>query len=71
MTLIRSNSCWRKTGWCQPLDDECKKLGVKANLCGKCEALPGGGNPSYLDSHECRLRSQTNTYDRSPEIKVK
>jgi hypothetical protein len=25
-------------GFCYPLDDACKKLGVTDNLCGKCEA---------------------------------
>ena len=30
-------------GWCQPLSEECKKLGVKDNLCGECLALAGGG----------------------------
>jgi hypothetical protein len=30
-------------GNCWPKSEECKKLGVTDNLCGKCEALPNGG----------------------------
>jgi hypothetical protein len=38
---------FKKAGWpvgyCHPLTDECKKLGIMDNLCGVCTALPGGG----------------------------
>ena len=38
---------YKKAGWplgyCHPLSAACKSLGVKDNLCGECEALPGGG----------------------------
>jgi hypothetical protein len=30
-------------GYCHPLSDECKKLGIMDNLCGVCTGLPGGG----------------------------
>lgn len=30
-------------GYCHPLNQDCKNLGVLDNLCGKCTALPGGG----------------------------
>jgi len=37
---------WPK-GYCTLMNAQCKALGIKDNLCGKCTALPGGGVKLY------------------------
>ena len=53
-TILREVNCWFfkhpgvkdgpwPQGMCYPLDNHCKALGIKDNLCGKCSSL-GNGN---------------------------
>ena len=47
-------------GYCYPLDDECKKLGVTDNLCGKCEK---DGSGWKLTNMEAGLRWGGKSFD--------
>ena len=47
-------------GFCYPLDDACKKLGVTDNLCGKCEA---DGKGWKLTNMEAGLRWGGKSFD--------